>query len=90
MILILKLCVGRFLLSVIKEKPKPKKAITLFDEDDEDGDIFSEKFNAPTQVQAKKEAAEAQGNPPGKKVHGQLCSFLGVWYGFFGILMICW
>lgn len=47
-------------------KPKPKKAIDLFEDDDEDGDIFSEKFSAP--AQCKKEGAEEQVKQPEKKV----------------------
>ena len=47
-------------------KPKPKKAIDLFEDDDEDGDIFSEKFSAP--AQSKKEGAEEQVKQPEKKV----------------------
>lgn len=54
--------------SAVKEKPKPKKVIALFDEDDEDGDIFNEKLSAPTPAQSKKEAVEEQGKPPDKKV----------------------
>lgn len=52
----------------MKDKPKPKKVIDLFDEDDEDGDIFSEKLSAPAPAQSKKEVVEDQGKPPDKKV----------------------
>lgn len=51
-----------------QEKPKPKKTIDLFNEDDEDGDIFSEKYSAPTPAQSKKEVVEEQVKPPEKKV----------------------
>lgn len=51
-----------------KEKPKPQKATDLFDEDDEDGDIFSEKYSTPPPAQSKKEAVEEQTKPPEKKV----------------------
>lgn len=51
-----------------KEKPKPKRAVDLFDEDDEDGDIFSDKYSVPTPAQSKKEAVEEQAKPPEKKV----------------------
>lgn len=47
-------------------KPKPKKAIDLFEDEDEDGDIFNEKFSAP--AQSKKEGAEEQVKQPEKKV----------------------
>ncbi len=50
-----------------QEKPKPKKSI-LFDEDDEDGDIFSEKYKASTPAQSKKEAVEEPVKHPEKKV----------------------
>jgi len=46
---------------------KPKKAIDLFDEeDDDDGDIFSEKYSAPAQSQ--KEVVEEKIQQPEKKV----------------------
>lgn len=51
-----------------KDKPKPKKVVDLFDEDDDDGDIFNEKFSAPPPAQSKKEVVEEQGKPPDKKV----------------------
>ena len=51
-----------------QEKPKPKNAIDLFDDDDDDGDIFSEKYSAPTPAQSKKEVVEEQVKPPEKKV----------------------
>lgn len=53
---------------------KPKKAIDLFDEDDEDGDIFSEKYSAPAPAQSKKEVAEEQVKQPEKKVKINLLS----------------
>ncbi|XP_029030816.1 WASH complex subunit 2 isoform X2 [Betta splendens] len=62
---------------VVKEKPKPKKAISLFDEDDEDGDIFSEKLRTPTQAQSKKEAVEDQGDRPHKKMPAGAISMFG-------------
>lgn len=63
------LCVGCSPpLSAGQEKPKPKKAIDLFDEDDEDGDIFSEKYSAPAPAQSKKEVVEEQVKHPEKKV----------------------
>lgn len=52
--------------SAAQEKPKPKKALDLFDEDDEDGDIFSEKYSAP--AQSKKEVVDEQVKQPEKKV----------------------
>lgn len=51
-----------------KEKLKPKKAIDLFDEDDEDGDIFSDKYSTPAPAQSKKEVVEEQTKPAEKKV----------------------
>lgn len=50
-----------------KDKPKSKTAIDLFDEDD-DGDIFGNKYNAPTPAQSKKEVVVEQPKPPEKKV----------------------
>lgn len=53
----------------MQEKSKPKKAIDLFDEDDEDGDIFSEKTSVPAPAQNKKEVvAEEHVKHPEKKV----------------------
>ncbi|KAF0027483.1 hypothetical protein F2P81_020224 [Scophthalmus maximus] len=49
-----------------KDKPKSKTAIDLFDEDD-DGDIFGNKYNAPTPAQSKKEVVVEQPKPPEKK-----------------------
>lgn len=50
-------------------KEKPKKAIDLFDEEDEDGDIFNEKYSTPTPAQSKKEVVEEQvKQQPEKKV----------------------
>lgn len=63
--------------SAAKEKPKAKKAIDLFDEDDEDGDIFSEKLNASTLPQSKKEVAEEQLKPPEKKLPPGAISMFG-------------
>lgn len=60
--------VGVFIFPAAKDKPKPKKVIDLFDEDDEEGDIFSEKLDATAPVQGTKEVAEEKGNPPDKKV----------------------
>lgn len=57
-----------FIFSAVKDKPKPKKVVDLFDEEDEDGDIFSEKSSAPAPAQNKKEVVEEQGKPPDKKV----------------------
>ena len=51
-----------------KEKPKPKMAVDLFDEDDEDGDIFSNKYSVPTPAQSKEVVLEEQTKPPEKKV----------------------
>lgn len=61
------MCVFLSTFTAAKEKSKPKKAIDLFDEDDEDGDIFSEKYSAPTPTQNKK--VEEQVKPPEKKVN---------------------
>lgn len=53
-----------------QEKPKPKKAIDLFDDvEDEDGDIFGDKHSAPAVTQAKKEVEAEQVKPPEKKVN---------------------
>lgn len=46
---------------------KTKTPIDLFANDDEDGDIFSEKFSAP--AQSKKDAAAESGKHPEKKVN---------------------
>ncbi|XP_044069707.1 WASH complex subunit 2 isoform X2 [Siniperca chuatsi] len=58
-----------------QEKPKPKKAIDLFD--DEDGDIFSEKYSAPTPAQSKKEVVEEQVKHPEKKMPAGAISMFG-------------
>ncbi|XP_055018428.1 WASH complex subunit 2A-like [Boleophthalmus pectinirostris] len=52
--------------SAVKEKPKPKKAVDLFDDEDEDGDLFSHKSSSTPQ--SKKEAEEPQVKPPEKKI----------------------
>lgn len=49
-----------------QEKVKPKKPIDLFADDDEDSDIFSEKYSAPTV--SKKEAEKQQTKQLEKKV----------------------
>lgn len=71
---------------------KPKKAVDLFDEDNEDGDIFSEKYSASTPAQSKKEVVEEQVKPPEKKVkrlnaveHESIDHFM-IW---FGISTLC-
>ncbi|KAK2824303.1 hypothetical protein Q5P01_021478 [Channa striata] len=60
-----------------KVKPKPKKAISLFDEDDEDSDIFSERSSAPTSAHNKKDVVEEQGKPPDKKMPTGAVSLFG-------------
>lgn len=62
--------------SAKQEKPKPKTAIDLFD-DDEDGDIFSDKYSAPTQTQTKKDVVEEQVKPPEKKMPVGAISMFG-------------
>lgn len=47
-------------------KPKPKKSIDLFDDDDEEGDIFGTKYSVT--AQSKKGGDEEQIKPPEKKV----------------------
>ncbi|XP_028278973.1 WASH complex subunit 2 isoform X3 [Parambassis ranga] len=59
-----------------QEKPKTKKAVDLFD-DDEDGDIFSDKYSAPTPTQSKKEAEEEEVKPPEKKMPAGAISMFG-------------
>ncbi|XP_068424088.1 WASH complex subunit 2 isoform X2 [Clinocottus analis] len=57
---------------------KPTKAIDLFDEeDDDDGDIFSEKYSAPIPAQSKKEVAEEQVKQPEKKMPAGAISMFG-------------
>lgn len=53
----------------------PKKAIDLFDEDD--GDIFGEKYIARTPAQSKKELVEEQVKPPEKKMPAGAISMFG-------------
>ncbi|XP_008277986.1 WASH complex subunit FAM21 isoform X2 [Stegastes partitus] len=62
--------------SAKQEKPKPKTAIDLFD-DDEDGDIFSDKYSAPTPAQSKKDVVEEQVKPPEKKMPAGAISMFG-------------
>lgn len=51
------------------EKSKPKKAVDLFDDDDNDeGDIFSGKFSAAPPAQSTKEAVAEKEKQPEKKV----------------------
>uniref|UniRef100_A0A8D2ZL82 FAM21/CAPZIP domain-containing protein n=1 Tax=Scophthalmus maximus TaxID=52904 RepID=A0A8D2ZL82_SCOMX len=59
-----------------KDKPKSKTAIDLFDEDD-DGDIFGNKYNAPTPAQSKKEVVVEQPKPPEKKMPAGAISVFG-------------
>ncbi|XP_047459603.1 WASH complex subunit 2 isoform X2 [Mugil cephalus] len=57
---------------------KPKKAIDLFDDvEDEDGDIFGDKYSAPTPTQAKKEVEVEQVKPPEKKMPAGAISMFG-------------
>lgn len=58
-----------------QEKSKPKKAIDLF-EDDEDGDIFANN-SAPTPSQSKTEAEGAQVKAPEKKMPAGAISMFG-------------
>ncbi|XP_060943097.1 WASH complex subunit 2 isoform X2 [Limanda limanda] len=60
-----------------KEKPKPKTAIDLFDEDDEDVDIFGNKLSAPVPAPSKKEAVVEQAKPPEKKMPAGAVSMFG-------------
>ncbi|XP_062256903.1 WASH complex subunit 2 isoform X2 [Platichthys flesus] len=60
-----------------KEKPKPKTAIDLFDEDDEDVDIFGNKHSAPVPAPSKKEAVVEQAKPPEKKMPAGAVSMFG-------------
>lgn len=52
-----------------QEKVTPKKTIDLFDDGDEDGDIFSEKYRTP--ANSKKEVVEEQVKHHEKKVENQ-------------------
>ncbi|XP_072247086.1 WASH complex subunit 2 isoform X2 [Leuresthes tenuis] len=62
--------------SAVPEKPKPTRAIDLFDdEDDEDGDIFSDKYNAPSVTQSKK--VEEKDKTPEKKIPPGAISMFG-------------
>lgn len=57
------------LFSAIQENLKPKTAIDLFDdEEEEDGDIFSDKYSAANANQSKKEVVEKTVKTPEKKV----------------------
>lgn len=51
-----------------QEKTKSKTAIDLFHDDDEDGDIFSEKYSASNPTPNKNVVVEEQDKPPEKKV----------------------
>ncbi|XP_034537772.1 WASH complex subunit 2 isoform X2 [Notolabrus celidotus] len=62
----------------VQEKSKPKKAIDLFDEDDEDGDIFSEKNSVSAPAQSKKEVVmEEPVKHPEKKLPAGAISMFG-------------
>ena len=58
-----------------QEKPKSKKAIDLFDEDDEDVDLFGNKTSAPVPAPSQKEAVVEQAKPPEKKVKINIITF---------------
>ncbi|KAM4607796.1 WASH complex subunit 2A [Polymixia lowei] len=63
-----------------QEKSKPKKAMDLFgedNEDDEDGDIFSKNASALPPSQGKKEVVEEQVKPPEKKMPAGAISMFG-------------
>uniref|UniRef100_A0A096MD77 WASH complex subunit FAM21-like n=1 Tax=Poecilia formosa TaxID=48698 RepID=A0A096MD77_POEFO len=57
-----------FSVPAVQEKAKLKNSIDLFDDEDDDGDIFSGKFKAATPTQSKKEPEEEKDKPPEKKV----------------------
>ncbi|KAM4591850.1 WASH complex subunit 2A isoform 2-T2 [Odontesthes bonariensis] len=62
--------------SAVPKKPKPTRAIDLFDdEDDEDGDIFSDKYSAPSVPQSKK--VEEKDKTPEKKIPPGAISMFG-------------
>ncbi|XP_034059644.1 WASH complex subunit 2C isoform X2 [Gymnodraco acuticeps] len=56
---------------------KTPKAVDLFDEDDDGGDIFSEKSSAPTPTQSKKEVVEGQVKQPERKMPAGAISIFG-------------
>lgn len=77
-------CFFFYLFVAGQEKVTPKKTIDLFDDGDEDGDIFSEKYRTP--ASSKKEVVEEQVKHPEKKVENQpwQCEFhilIGVFCG---------
>lgn len=61
--------------SAQQEKVGAKKPIDLFAEDDEDGDIFSEKYSTP--AASKKEAEKEQPKQPEKKMPAGAISLFG-------------
>lgn len=75
--------------SAVKEKHKPKKTIDLFDDDEEDGDIFSEKFSAPALAQSEKEVVEEQGKPPDKKVKISINSCMNYIFSVLYLYLYC-
>ncbi|KAK1905171.1 WASH complex subunit 2 [Dissostichus eleginoides] len=56
---------------------KTPKAVDLFDEDDDGGDIFSEKSSALTPAQSKKEVVEEQVKQPERKMPAGAISIFG-------------